>query len=208
MSADRDRFRAAFPVAPATLSRLDGFVALLGRWNARINLVARGTLGAVWWRHIADSAQLLALAPPRARLWADLGSGSGFPGLVVAIMAAETRPDLAVALVESDARKSAFLATALREAGIAAAIHTARAETLAPLGADVVSARALAPLAQLLPLVGRHLAPGGVALLPKGAAHAAELAEALASCPAAVHKHPSRTDPDAVILEVRGLSRG
>ncbi len=89
MSADRDRFLAAFPVAPVTLARLDGFVALLGRWNARINLVARGTMAELWWRHVGDSAQLLPLAPPSARHWADLGSGAGFPGLIVAILAAQ-----------------------------------------------------------------------------------------------------------------------
>ncbi|MCC6306139.1 MAG: 16S rRNA (guanine(527)-N(7))-methyltransferase RsmG, partial [Rhodobacteraceae bacterium] len=180
----------------------------LRHWNGTINLVARGTLAEVWWRHVADSAQLLALAPAPARLWADLGSGAGFPGLVVAILAAESRPDLQVTLVEGDGRKAAFLATALRTGGVAAGLHAARAETVPPLGADVVSARAVAPLRGLLPLARRHLAPGGVALFPKGAAHGRELADALASCPLEVHKHTSRTDPDAVILEMRGLARG
>lgn len=208
MSADRDRFCAAFPQPPETLARLDAFVALLRRWNPAVNLVARSTLATLWWRHIADSAQLLPLAPPGARRWADLGSGAGFPGLVVVILAAATRPELRVALVESDGRKAAFLAAALRTTGVAADLHVARAEALAPLAADVVSARALAPLGQLFALARRHLAAGGVAMFPKGAAHGAELAEALASCPAAVHNHPSRTEPDAVILEVRGLARG
>lgn len=208
MTADRDRFRAAFPAGAEALCRLDAFVALLRRWNPAINLVAQGTLTEVWWRHIADSAQLLPLAPAAARRWADLGSGAGFPGLVVGILAAEARPDLRVALVESDGRKAAFLAAALRATGVAADLHVARAETLAPVAADVVSARALAPLGALFALAHRHLAQGGVALFPKGAAHGADLAEALASCPAEVHKHRSRTDPDAVIVEVRGLARG
>ncbi len=208
MSADRDRFLRAFPVGPTTLARLDGFVDLLRQWNRTINLVARGTLGEVWWRHVADSAQLLAFAPGGARRWVDLGSGGGFPGLVIAVLAAETHLGLEVTLVEGDGRKAAFLATALRAAGVAAGLHAARSETVPPLGADVVSARAVAPLGRLLPLARRHLGPGGLALFPKGATHGSEDADALASCPVEVHKHPSRTDPDAVILEVRGLARG
>ncbi|MCC6006276.1 MAG: class I SAM-dependent methyltransferase [Rhodobacteraceae bacterium] len=175
---------------------------MLQRWSGAINLVARPTLQDVWTRHILDSAQLWALRPARGALWADLGAGAGFPGLVIAAIAAEQAPGMAVALVESDQRKCAFLRSAAREMGLAPAIHTARAEVLPPLGADVVSARALAPLPLLWPMVRRHLAPGASALLPKGARAGAELAEALALWPLAVQKTQSWTDPNAVVLTI------
>ncbi len=207
MTAGREAFLAAAAVSPDTAARLDRFVALLTKWNARINLVGRASMAEVWRRHIADSAQLLGFAPPSARLWADLGSGAGFPGLIVAMLAAEGRPQMQTVLVESDHRKAAFLAAAVRETGVRARVEVSRAETLPPLGADVVSARALAPLKDLLPLVQRHLGAGGSALLPKGAGVEAELAEALASWRCAVQKHASATDRAATILEVKGLAR-
>lgn len=207
MSDGRGAFQRAEHPSAETMARLDRLVALLARWSQRINLVGRGTLPEVWTRHIADSAQLLALAPPDARLWADLGSGAGFPGLVVAILAQERRPGLRCVLVESDGRKAAFLATAARETGAPATVLARRAEQVAPLSADVVSARALAPLKSLLPLVHRHLAPRGCALLPKGSGAEAELAEALASWRFDVQKHVSATDPAAAVLEIRGLAR-
>lgn len=205
--AGRAEALAALDVSRETAGRLDAFAAVLRRWAPRINLVARGTLPDLWTRHILDSAQLLPLAPPGARTWADLGSGAGFPGLIVAILAAEQAPGLSVVLVEADARKAAFLAEAARAAGVAARIVAERAESAAPLASDVVSARAVAPLPALLPLVHRHLAPGGTALLPKGAGHAAELDAALERWRFSVQKHPSRTDPAAVILAIGDLAR-
>ncbi len=198
---------SALDVSRETAARLDAFCAALGRWAPRINLIARGTLPDLWQRHILDSAQLLPLAPPQARSWADLGSGAGFPGLIVAILAAEVAPRLEVTLVESDARKAAFLGEAARAAGVAVRVIAARAEAATPLGAEVVSARALAPLPQLLPLVHRHLAPGGTALLPKGATHRRELDDALERWRFSVQKHPSRTDPAAVVLAIGDLAR-
>lgn len=190
-------------VSRETLARLDRLEALLIRWSGAINLVARETLSDVWTRHILDSAQIWALRPASARLWADLGSGGGFPGLVIAALAAEQAPEMAVALVESDRRKCAFLRTAAAEMGLRPEIHPERIEALAPLCADIVSARALAPLPVLWPLVRRHLDAGGVAHLPKGARAGAELAEALALWPLAVQKTPSWTDAEAVILSIR-----
>jgi 16S rRNA (guanine527-N7)-methyltransferase len=207
VAAAEAAFAAATGVSRETLERLRRYAALLEKWTPVINLVARSTLPRLWTRHFLDSAQLLDHAPDGARIWADLGAGGGFPGLVVAILAAESRPALRVTLVESDARKSAFLLTAAREIGVDVRVETARAEELAPLGADVVSARALAPLHRLLPLAERHLAPGGVCLFPKGAAHEQEIAEALASWRFEVQKLPSRTDPAAVILKIGGLAR-
>lgn len=198
---------AALNVSRETAARLDTYAALLEKWNPAINLVAKSTLAELWRRHILDSAQLLALAPPGARLWADLGSGGGFPGLVVAILAADTAPDLRLTLVESDRRKAAFLETVLRETGISATVAAERIEDLAPLEADIVSARALAPLPALLGHAHRHLAPGGIALFPKGARHRGEIAESLERWRFSVQKHPSRTDPDAVILSIGDIER-
>ena len=196
----------ALDVSRETSARLERYVALLRKWNPAINLVSRATLEDAWNRHIVDSAQVFDLLPGGAAHRADLGSGGGFPGMVVAILAAEKAPDLRVTLVESDARKAAFLAAVARETGVAARIEAARIESLQPLAADVLSARALAPLPQLLGFAARHLAPGGTAIFPKGAAHEAEIAEALASWRFDLHKHPSKTDPNAVLLEIRGVS--
>lgn len=194
-------------VSRETYERLRVHAELLGKWNPRINLVGPSTLTEVWSRHILDSIQIFDLAGHRDGIWADLGTGGGFPGLVVAILAADEAPGLAVHLVESDLRKSAFLATCLRETGTSATLHTERAEKLAPLGADILSARALAPLSALLALAERHLAPAGLALFPKGASHQAEIDEALATWRFRLQKHTSKTDPHAVILAIEGLSR-
>lgn len=185
---------------PATLDRLRAYDAALARWSAAINLVAPATLADSWQRHILDSAQLYALAPPDARHWADLGSGGGLPGLVIAILGQDH--GLRVTLVESDRRKSAFLRAQIAEHGLNARVETARAETLPPLNADVVSARALAPLDRLLPLVARHLAPSGTALLPKGRRWATELAAAPAARDFDIEDRPSAIDPDARILRM------
>lgn len=193
-------------VSRETRSRLETYESLLRKWNPAINLVAKSTLGDLWTRHFRDSAQLFDICPAGAPRWADLGSGGGFPGLVVAILAAERAPDLAVTLVESDVRKAAFLSTVARETELNVRVLADRIEAVPPLAADVLSARALAPLPQLLAFAERHLAPGGTALLPKGANHAAEIAEALATWRFDLQKHPSQTDSQAVILEVTGIA--
>lgn len=187
---------------PATLERLAALEALVRRWTGRINLVAPSTLPDLWTRHIADSVQLWPLAPKGAATWADLGSGGGFPGLVIAALAAEAGAPR-VTLIESDQRKCAFLRTAIRELTLPAAVIDARAESAPPQGADVVSARALAPLPALLPLVVRHLAPGGTALLPKGRDAAAEVEAAHGQgWRFALEAVPSRTDPSGRVLLV------
>lgn len=196
------------PVSRETIARLTRFVALLGKWNPKINLVSAATLPEVWTRHILDSLQVYDLAGVADGHWVDLGTGGGFPGLVAAIVATEEAPDLRVTLVESDQRKAAFLATVLRETGVAADLRAERIEAVPPLAATILSARALAPLDRLLHHAARHLAPGGRALFPKGQSHAEEIAEALASWRFRVQKHPSRTDSQAVILEIGDISRG
>ncbi|WP_414707621.1 16S rRNA (guanine(527)-N(7))-methyltransferase RsmG [Rhodovulum sp.] len=195
-------------VSRETSDRLDRLAALLRKWNPAINLVSRATLDVLESRHIGDSAQLFSHLPNGARRWTDLGSGGGFPGLVIAILAAEGAPDLAVDLIESDQRKAVFLRTAAQELGLDnVTVFASRIETVPSRQADVVSARALAPLSQLLDFADRHLAQGGIALFPKGARHDEELDEALASWRFDVQKIPSTTDPQAVILKIGGIAR-
>ena len=193
-------------VSRETEGLLDRFASLVARWTPRINLIAPSTLAEIGTRHIADSAQLLDHAPPAWSHWADLGSGAGFPGIVIAILARDRIPAPRITLVESDQRKAAFLTTALHDLGLSARVLAARAETLAPLGADVLSARALAPLAALLPLAQRHLAPGGRALFPKGRRAEDEITVARAACRFDLVSHPSRTDPQARILQIVGIA--
>ena len=207
MTADSAAFAREVDVSRETLERLEVYAGLLRRWTVRINLVSKTTLDVLWERHFLDSAQLLPLAPASARRWTDLGSGGGFPGLVIAILAAETQPDLRLTLIESDRRKAEFLRTVGRETGISVEVVAGRAEEVPGTAADVVSARALAPLTALLPLVERHLAPGGIALLPKGAGHRQEHKEALETWAFHCENIPSRTDPGAVILKVGDIRR-
>ncbi|WP_212522906.1 16S rRNA (guanine(527)-N(7))-methyltransferase RsmG [Actibacterium sp. MT2.3-13A] len=198
---------AGVDVSRETFERLKTYEALLRKWNPAINLVSRNTLDAAWTRHFVDSAQIFELAPKNTRHWADLGSGGGFPGMVIAILAAERAPEMRVTLVESDQRKATFLRSVAREAGVKAEVIARRIEEVPPLGADVLSARALASLTQLLGFAERHLCSGGIALFPKGAGHQAELDEALETWRFGVHKIPSRTEPGAVILSLGGIAR-
>lgn len=192
-------------VSRETADRLDTFTDLLVRWTSAVNLVSAATLPSLWTRHILDSAQLLWLARPEARTWRDIGSGGGFPGVVVAIVASETRPDLRMTLVESDQRKAAFLAAAARETGIALTLLTDREEALPVAPADVVSARAVASLGTLLGWAARHLGSTGQALFPKGAGYHAELDAALASWRFRVQKHDSISGGGGVILDIDQL---
>jgi len=194
-------------VSRETRDRLETFAALLEKWNPAINLVSSSTLPELWARHFVDSAQVLALASAGARQWSDLGTGGGFPGLVVAILAQEIRPGLSVTCVESDQRKAAFLRTVLRETGVEAQVLSQRIEDVAPLQSDVVSARALAPLTQLLGFASRHLAPGGEALFLKGAGYKKERTEALERWSFELDTYPSQTDPDAAILRIGDIRR-
>jgi 16S rRNA (guanine527-N7)-methyltransferase len=206
LSLDRDRALALTPVSRETLARLDAFVDLLLSWQQRTNLIAHSTEATIWTRHIADSLQLIPLAPD-ARVWADLGSGAGFPGLVIACALADT-PGAHVDLVESNGKKAAFLREAVRVTGAPAAVHHVRAEDFAA-GAkeriDVVTARALAPLPNLLALAYPLLKKGALGLFPKGQDVAAELTDAAKCWKSEASLAPSRTDPKARIVIVRGL---
>jgi 16S rRNA (guanine527-N7)-methyltransferase len=202
-----------FKVSRETSERLEAFVSTLKKWQLAINLVAPATLPDVWHRHVADSAQLVTLAPPTARTWLDLGSGAGFPGLVVAILLADrparVTPPSRVTLIESDTRKAAFLREAARASGVAVDIRAERIEQAATRGTvapvDVVSARALAPLPRLFELAHPFVAPSTVLLLPKGRDVEAELELAIRHWSFEADLVPSLTDPHGRILVVRTL---
>lgn len=202
-----ETFAKRMDVSRETLTRLEKLEALLRKWNPAINLVSGQTLAQVWTRHFLDSAQLFDLAPASALTWADLGSGGGFPGLVVGVLALEKNPDLELTLVESDKRKAAFLLTAIRELGLSAHVRAERIEQAAPLNVEVLSARALAALPLLLEFSERHLRADGIALFPKGASWRDEVAQALQSWSFEYEALPSLTDADAVILKIKGLKR-
>jgi 16S rRNA (guanine527-N7)-methyltransferase len=207
LPSDRTLSLGELNVSRETRRRLQHHADLVKRWSSAINLVSRPSLDQIWQRHILDSAQLLPLAPISAESWRDIGSGAGFPGLVVAILAAELRPDLRMTLVEADRRKAAFLQNAARSLDLRVRILAARDEDLPAETADVVSARALAPLPRLLDHTARHLAPNGIALFPKGARYRQEIDAALASWRFRVQKHPSRSGGGGVILALDQLNR-
>jgi len=193
---------AGLDVSRETSERLEIYAQLVRKWTKAINLVAPGTVGDLWSRHFVDSAQIADCAPTTVGRWADLGSGGGFPGMVLAILAAETDPERETVLIESDQRKSAFLRTVSRETSVPVVILDQRIELAPEQQADVVSARALASLSELLPLAQRHLASDGIALFPKGRRYQQEVEEARDKFDFELEIHPSRTDPEAVILAV------
>lgn len=192
-------------VSRETFERLQAYAELLRKWNPRINLVSKSTLDGLWGRHIMDSAQIFDLAPKEARKWVDLGSGGGFPGLVVAIIAQELAPDLKVTLVESDQRKCAFLRTVARETGISVTVHAKRIEQIDPMNADVLSARALADLKLLLSFAERHLAKSGICLFPKGLTWEKEVKDARDSWRFSSEAIKSETEQNAVILRINEI---
>lgn len=193
-------------VSRETLVRLQSHIDMLKRWNPAINLISKSTEKDVWMRHVIDSAQLF----PHASLgdaWIDLGAGGGFPGMVIAILGKEWRPNLRVTLIESDQRKAVFLREVARKTETSVTVLAERSEALAPLAANTLSARAFAPLINLMPHVERHLAKSGTALLQKGANHREEVAEARKSWEFTWQAVPSQTDSQAVILKIQGVSR-
>ncbi len=194
-------------VSRETIARLESLRDLLVKWNPRINLVAKSTIEDAWQRHIVDSAQIWPLADSQAQRWLDIGSGAGFPGLVIAAIAAEKAPHMQIALVESDQRKGVFLQTAAREMGISPTILSERIESLAPQNADILSARALAPLEKLLEFAEQHRNPNGICLFMKGANADSELTSAAASWHISAEKFPSMTDSNAVILRIGEMKR-
>ncbi len=207
LAADRQRALALISVSRETADRLDRLVAVLMDWQQRMNLIAASTEPTIWTRHIADSLQLLALAPA-ARTWVDLGSGAGFPGLAIACALADA-PGAHVHLVEKTAKKAAFLEAAIRATGAPASVHAQRIEDFTKTFAgpvDVVTARALAPLSKLLDLAYPLLKSGAKGLFLKGQDVDAELTEAAKCWNVQARLVPSRTDPRASIVVVGDIA--
>jgi 16S rRNA (guanine527-N7)-methyltransferase len=199
---------ALTPVSRETEERLDRYVGLLLEWQAKTNLVAPSTLPNLWTRHVSDSLQLLALAP-QAKVWADLGSGGGFPGLVLACALAE-RPGAMVHLVERNSKKAAFLREALRVTASPGTVHLAEiGDTVDRITGpvDCVTARALAPLHQLIGLAEPLVRRGAKALFLKGQDVEAELTEATKYWNIQPKLHSSRSGGQGWIVELDHIER-
>lgn len=214
LAADKVRALKLIHVSRETEARLDRFADLLINWQNRINLVAPSTLSNLWTRHIADSLQLLTLvearflAPGASILWIDLGSGGGFPGMIIACALAE-QPGALVHLVESNQKKASFLREAARVTGAPAKVHAVRIEDFAaefPDQPDVVSARALAPLQELFSEAYPLLKTGAKGIFPKGQDVESELTEASKYWKFDYDLAPSLTSPDGQIVVVRSLA--
>lgn len=208
LAADKAAALSLTPVSRETEDRLDRFVDLLGQWQTKTNLVAPSTLPNLWTRHIADSLQLLPFAA-NSKTWMDLGSGGGFPGVVLACVLAEI-PDASVHLVERNAKKAAFLREALRVTAAPGIVHLSDIEDIVDRFAgriDCVTARALAPLHQLIGLAEPLLAKGAKALFLKGQDVEVELTEATKYWNIQPHLHSSRTGGQGWIVELDQVER-
>jgi 16S rRNA (guanine527-N7)-methyltransferase len=200
--AEARRIAERFDVSRESLDRLQVYVDLLAAWNKTINLIGRSTEPEIWNRHVADCLQLLPLMPPGTRAIADLGSGAGLPGLVLAI----ARPIKAY-LFEANLKKAAFLREAARRMGADAEVHAVRIEEAGAVAVDAVTARALAPLSELLYLAEPFFKKGAIGLFHKGQDVEEELTEATKSWRIAFRTHPSSTDSRGCILEIREARR-
>jgi len=208
LAADKAAALSLTPVSRETEERLDRFVELLGQWQTKTNLVAPSTLPHLWTRHIADSLQLLSLAPA-AKTWMDLGSGGGFPGVVLACALAETS-GATVHLVERNAKKAAFLREAVRISSVPGIVHLSDIEDTVDRFAgriDCVTARALAPLHQLIGFVEPLVTKGAKALILKGQDVEAELTEATKYWNIEPTLHSSRTGGQGWIVELDRIER-
>lgn len=203
----RDRFISTIDVSRETIRKLDVFEGLLKKWNPAINLVGKSTFEHLWTRHFLDSAQIFKISKHKSGHWIDIGTGGGFPGLVIAIMAAEQAPELTFTFVESDRRKTTFLQSAVREVDLKAKVLPERAEKLDNLAADVMSVRALASLDKLLGFAESHLNPDGQAIFLKGESFRKELREALENWSFQSDEYTSLTDKAAVILSIGDIKR-
>lgn len=197
-----EEFAACEHVSRETMERLERFVSELKRWQEKINLVGPKTLEDVWRRHIQDSAQLAPLIRPGSRI-IDLGSGAGFPGLVLAIMGVGE-----VHLVESDQRKAAFMREAIRLTRANAQVHALRIEKMTPFPINFVTSRALSSIDQLLEFAEPFMKSGGQGLFLKGKSWKEELTAAKKLWNMRAESTPSRTDPDGVILKISEVRRG
>lgn len=197
-----EEFQAASRVSRETMERLSIYADLLCKWQKSINLVSSSTLEDLWRRHFLDSAQLWTLLPQGAKTLVDMGSGAGFPGMVLAIMGVDT-----VHLIESDQRKCAFLREVARETGISVTVHATRIETATVCPVDVVTSRALASLDKLLDLSSRFRTEHTICLFPKGQTADIELTGAQQTWTLRTETFPSLTDANATILRLSEVRR-
>ena len=195
-------FQAATRVSDDVLGRLRAYVELLLAWQSRLNLISAASEADIWRRHVYDSAQLHPLLPAGARKVLDLGSGAGFPGLVLALMGTP-----GVHLAESDSRKCRFLETVSRETSASVTILGERVEALPPQMADVITARACAPLPRLLSWARPHLGKGGICLFMKGKKAEEELTDAAKAWTMTVGRIPSLSGGSGVILKIEAIAR-
>jgi 16S rRNA (guanine527-N7)-methyltransferase len=208
LADDRARALELTPVSRETLARLDRLVEVLLPVAAHTNLIARSTIPQLWTRHVADSLQLLSFAPPDAKCWIDLGSGAGFPGLVIACAIAD-QPGASIHLVESTQKKAAFLRDAAQQIQVPVTVHAVRIEDFGKntdIVPDVVTARALASLDDLMRLAHPLLKSGALGLFPKGQDVEGELTEASKSWNIEASLVPSKTSPASRIVVVKALA--
>ena len=195
-------------VSRETFERLELLVALLEKWNAKINLVSRQSVSESWSRHIVDSLQIWPIiAEGDISSWVDVGSGGGFPGLVLAAVNGDQPNPFDLTMIESDIRKCSFLRSALREMGVSAQVVCERIERAKPVAADVISARALADLTTLLEFSELHLSAGGTAIFPKGVNWKKEVKAAEESWSFSYEPIKSMTQEGAVILKIGEIRR-
>jgi 16S rRNA (guanine527-N7)-methyltransferase len=197
---------AGIDVSRETFDRLESFADLVRKWTPKINLISKSSIDTLWDRHIVDSVQLFQMADAQGR-WVDMGSGGGFPGIVIAILRAENGTDDQVTLIESDQRKCAFLRTAIRELGLKSKVLSERIENIPPLKTDILSARALADLTKLLGFAELHLKRDGVALFPKGSNWRAEHEDAQRMWSYSCEDISSTTNASAAILKIKDIIR-
>jgi 16S rRNA (guanine527-N7)-methyltransferase len=193
-----DQVGELLTVSRETIKKFQAYLTLLEKWQRRINLVSNSTLAEAWQRHILDSGQLAAHYPPQTKHILDVGSGAGFPGLVLAIMGGVT-----VDLVESDQRKAVFLSTVIRELGLPAKVHNQRIETMPNLRPDVITARALASVPKLLNLIEIQLHPDCACLFLKGASVEDELTNLQSYSTMVATTYPSLSGSTGVVLELK-----
>lgn len=193
-------------VSRETIERLEVYQRLVLEWTSKINLISKFDRRFIWSRHIVDSLQIIDIAPRKFARWLDIGSGGGFPGIIVAIKVLEYENAGTVTLVESDGRKAAFLRTVLRETGAQGIVLNARIESIDPQNADVISARALADLTTLIGYSLPHLSKDAVSIFAKGAKWPGEIETARRHWLFDCSVHPSRLNSKAAILKIKNIA--
>ena len=201
----RRQIQQEFRVSRETMEHISIFAELLQNWTKKINLISSSSVAEIWRRHILDSAQIFPDLIASDKIHVDLGSGAGFPGLVLSILGKGQDFPIETRLIEADQRKSAFLGKVIGQLGLNARIIPKRIAEVEPISANIVTARALAPLPKLLDHTHRHLATDGRAVFLKGENAEAEIEEALDLWRFRHQKRPSCTNPKSVVLTITEL---